>query len=79
MPETVTDEEWEKKPDGTMRLVAAVPRTLTDDEVAYSRAPADLRALRDKTTWTAADLQAAVRAIARILVPPDPPEPKATP
>lgn len=72
MPRTDTDETWEKQPDGAMRLISAVQRTVGDAQIAHDQAPATLRALRDKTTWTAADLQAAVRAIARILLPPEP-------
>jgi hypothetical protein len=65
------DETWEKKPDGTMRLLSRVERIVTDEQIAYEDARAQLRALRNKGTWTPADLEAAVRAVARILLPPE--------
>ncbi len=71
MPRTDYDETYEKQPDGSMRRVSRVERTVTDDQLAYEGARAQLRALRNKDTWTPADLEAAVRAVARILLPPE--------
>ena len=70
MPRTDTDETWRQLPDGTMELVSQTLRTVDDDEIAREAAPDQLRALLAKATWTAADLQAAVRAIIRLLLAP---------
>jgi len=71
MPRTDYDEVYEKQPDGSMRRVSRVERTVTEEEIAYEQAPATLRALLARRTWTPADLEAAVRAVARILLPPE--------
>lgn len=70
MPRIDYDDTYEKQPDGTMRRVSRVEREVSDEQIAREQAPDDLRTLITKPTWTTADQEAAVRALARILLPP---------
>ena len=71
MPRTDYDETYEKQPDGSMRLIARVERTVDDEQLAREQAHPTLRDLLAKPTWAAADLEVAIRALARILLPPE--------
>ena len=69
MPRTDYDETWQKKPDGTMRLISRVERTVDDDQIAREQEPLLLAALFAKQDWTPADLELAVRTIIRRITP----------
>ncbi len=65
MPRTDTDETWEKLPDGSMQLVSATLREVSDEEIEKEDSPRLLEELDKKASWSAMNVEQAIRLLIR--------------
>ena len=67
MPQTVTDELWKQRKDGTMERISSTPRVVSDDDLALLTAREVLGELARKPTLTNLEMQQAIRLLIRLV------------